>query len=409
MRSLFYKLNFIYRSFFILCLIFLTFFFFPDNAFAKPKYSRKIKFWHHFNQPNELKLLKKYISKFNKIYPDIKVESLSFEFYPFKKALLDNLGTNKSPDVFIAPNDWLGEFVEKGFLNNLNFIQYDYNKTIDICKKQSMVNNSYFGIPFVSESIGLFYNRKLVQVPPKTLDELIESLKIMKLKKIIPLACDVSSAYYLIPWYFGFGGKLNINSTSMNIDKTVFLETCNYFLNLNYKQQLIFPIEKFDYKKMINLFSSGQIAYMINGPWCLGDFSAGQVDFGITNLPYVSKTKSFIAPFIGTQMFCVSAKTNIDNVVKDLLLTLSQKDMQIEFSKKSGRAPALQSAYEGLDKNKDWILLSFYNQIPKGKTMPSASSMEILWKTISSDNLITIFNKKVTPEKFVENFKEFFK
>ena len=81
---------------------------------SNTKYKKIIRLWHHFNQPEELKLLKKYISLFNQKFPDTKIETLSFEFYAYKKALDDYLNTKKSPDVFLAPNDWLGDYADKG-------------------------------------------------------------------------------------------------------------------------------------------------------------------------------------------------------------------------------------------------------------------------------------------------------
>jgi len=396
-------------GFFLISILFYLMMFGNYPVESTPKYKRIIRLWHHFNQPEELRMLKKYLMQFNEKFPDVKVETLSFEFYAYRKALGDYLNTKKSPDIILAPNDWLGEFVDKGLIQNLTALNYDYNSALPICKEQAKLNNVYYGLPFLTETIALYYNRKLIQTPPKTLDELVASMKIIKSKKLVPIAWDMASAYYLLPWYFGFGGKLNIKNNAMTIDKAAFVQTLNFWMDTDNKNKLTMPMMKYDYRQMINYFAAGSLAYMINGPWCLGDLKTSRVNFGIASLPKISSTGLDVSPLIGTQMFCLASRTKFDEQIKELLKILVCPEFQIEFAKNLGRLPANQNAYKAFDKKKEWIISGFYEQIQKGKSMPSGSTMQKLWDNLSTDNLSKVLSKKETVQQFLDHHKDFIK
>nr|HPG29620.1 extracellular solute-binding protein [bacterium] len=226
--------------------------------------------------------------------------------------------------------------------------------------------------------------------------------------KCHPLSMDVNSAYYLLPWYFGMGGKL-FKDNALHVEKNAFIQTCNFWLDLNYKKNLMFPIVEFEYKKSLNYFAAGNLAFLIDGPWAIPFLQSANVDFGIADLPYNSSAKRYVSPFIGTQLLCVSSKTEISEDIKKFLEIMTSLEIQIEFARESGKLPANNSAYNKLDKEKDWRIFAFYNQLKKGTPLPSSNEMNKLWSVLSQDNLINIFNKKETAENFANKNKEFFK
>ena len=390
-------------------LLILLIFFSLSNSilWAKPKYKKVIKFWHHTNHPSELEILNKYIKKYNSLYPDVKIQSLSFDFAVYRNSLKSNLMKKNGPDIFLIPNDWLGDLIVNNLVQHLSMIGIKTDDWIESCKKQAVVNNLIYGLPLSTETIALFYNKKLVKTPPVLFDEFVRMLNDLK-PSCYPLSVDVNSAYYLIPWYFGFGGKL-LKNGMLNIEKDIFIKTCNFWIDLNYKKKLMYPITSFEYKTVLNNFAAGNLAFLVDGPWSIPYLKSAKTDFGITTLPYNAETKLNISPFIGTQIYCVSSQSKITVELKEFLNIMTSHDIQIEFARKLGKLPACNSIYNKFDKKKDWMIFAFYNQLKKGASMPSSSEIDKLWSVLSQDNLINIFNKKETPENFVKKHKDFFK
>jgi len=384
-------------------MVFVTF-----CAASQIKYKKTIKFWHHFQHPTELQIVNKYIRKFNESYPEVKVQQLSFDFGNYRSKLFENLKSGNGPDVFIIPNDWLGELLLNNLIKPLIEYQLDPKNLITIAKSHIFINNILYAIPFYCESIALIYNKNLVKTePPTNINDFLKLLDSLK-SKCYPLSVDINSAYYLLPWYFGFNGRLAL-TPAISANAKTFIETCNFWLDLNYNKKLMFPIEKFDYTKRISLFSANNIAFIIDGPWIIPALKAAKINFGVAKLPFITSTNRSVAPFITGQIYCISNQCKYDEYIEKFLLIISSNEIQTEFARNFGKLPTAKSIYSTINKKDDWLILKFYEQLQNGIPMPSNSQMTLLWSVLSQNNLINVFNRKETPTAFVKKYPDFFK
>lgn len=122
-------------------------------------------------------IFKKYTEK-----TGIKVEMVAVSMLDqVKKIALDG-PAGKGPDIFYQPHDRIGDIVLQGLADpvDLGDAKSEYSK---IAVDAVTYDGQIYGVPFVVETYGLFYNKNLVPEAPKTMEEL---MKIAKEKQIQP-------------------------------------------------------------------------------------------------------------------------------------------------------------------------------------------------------------------------------
>ncbi|MGH3741591.1 MAG: extracellular solute-binding protein, partial [Micromonosporaceae bacterium] len=132
--------------------------------------------WDTSDPKNEGPAFKKLIGKFNKKYPNVKINYQSVPFgeaqNKFKTAAEAEKG---APDILRAEVAWVPEFASLGYLYALDGTdllkeEIDFLETPMSSNKH---NGKTYGVPQVTDSLALLYNKALlekagVDSPPKT-------------------------------------------------------------------------------------------------------------------------------------------------------------------------------------------------------------------------------------------------
>ena len=122
----------------------------------------------------------------------------------------------------------------------------------------------------------LFYNKALIDAPPKTTDEMLALAQGLSMpsKGEFGLAYPTDNPYFLAPWLFGFGGHIfNPKTGKPSLDNPAFGRSLAYVQKLVLKDRVV-PEESTSVLTS-RLFNSGAVGMVINGPWFMGEIDKG--------------------------------------------------------------------------------------------------------------------------------------
>ncbi len=231
------------------------------------------------------------------------------EVMPFREirgAVVDAVPAGQGPDLFIDSNEGTGALVEAGIIAPLDLAgrQAEF---VSVAVDGLSYGGQVFGLPFVTESVGLFYNKDFVQEPPGDFDALrvsCDGLGFPTAEGLPCLAIPVGEPLHQFPFIGGFGGYVfgfgngAFDVTDVGIDSPEAIAGA-VFLNALYRDG--YAKSAVDYSMMADLFNQGAVPFMWTGPWQVDAVDAAGINYGIAPLPLMAGNVP--RPFVGSQGF----------------------------------------------------------------------------------------------------------
>jgi multiple sugar transport system substrate-binding protein len=168
----------------------IIFFIIIAIAFRKPvNKPATLEIWGVNDNPSVMYSL---TSSFQKLYPNITVKYTQKEASTYQNDLLQAFASNKGPDIFIIPGNWIPLYQDKiASLDltkdkdlNLRIINETYPQ---IVQDDLVSGNSLLGIPLSIDTLALYYNKDIfdyykIPLPPQTWQDVLNLVP--KLRKI---------------------------------------------------------------------------------------------------------------------------------------------------------------------------------------------------------------------------------
>ena len=140
--------------------------------------SAELTWWDTSDPTNEGPAFKQLIEQFNEEYPNVTIDYQSVPFgeaqNKFKTAAAAKSG---APDILRAEVAWVPEFASLGYLYELDGTELtaDAGDFLETPTSSTKYNGKTYGVPQVTDSLALMYNKKLltdagVTAAPKTWD-----------------------------------------------------------------------------------------------------------------------------------------------------------------------------------------------------------------------------------------------
>jgi arabinogalactan oligomer/maltooligosaccharide transport system substrate-binding protein len=283
----------------------------------------------------------------------------------------------EGPDIFIGPHDVLGGYVDSGLVAPI-----DLGATKDKFVPSTLDSFTYtdgklYGVPYATENLGFFYNTDLVKEPPKTWDEVLQIGKQLKDEGKVKYAFAMAGGgYENMPiltanggYIFGQDANGAWNPSDVGLDSPGMIAGVKYLADAA-KEGLI-PATA-DYETAHSLFETGQVPFLIAGPWALDRIRASKVPYAVApSFPDDG------APFLGVQGFMVNPLS------KNLLLAqtfLTEFVATDEFMQKMADAGLRPSAFKSvLAKMTDPDLKAMGDAGVNAMPMPNIPEMGSVW------------------------------
>ncbi|QDT00806.1 extracellular solute-binding protein [Adhaeretor mobilis] len=360
-----------------------------------------IQLWHQM-VVNERLFLNELVTEYEKQHPEIDVRLVFKDTEELRSSFQAAALAGVGPAIVYGPSDVLGAYHTMGIIadmtpwldenarakfkpGGLTYLPAKDGPQRDDSQNRDLVQVSdRFG-----NHLALVYNRKFVETPPQTVEELIEIGRRNTLdedgngrNERYGLVWNYEEPYFAVPFITGSGGWLFANEENTEPD----LDTPQMVAAL----QLIDDLQRVhgivprgcDYETADSLFKSGNAAMIINGDWSWGDYLAlERIDAAIAPLPIVTETGQPMGPMISPKGYSLNknATPAQRDAAMQLITYLTSESSQRRALHSLRILPSRTALYDDPLLTQDPTLKASREQFEQGHLMPSGSEMRAVW------------------------------
>jgi arabinogalactan oligomer/maltooligosaccharide transport system substrate-binding protein len=292
--------------------------------------SGEVTLWHAYQTGSaEEDTLAVLIGNAEDEFPNLTINVLQIPFDQIFNKWQTEVAAGGGPDMFVAPNDDLGNMARADLVENLDsYLAGKLGGFSQVAIDGMKVGGSLYGVPESAKAVALYYNKSLVDTPPTTTDELLQMIE-----DGAPTTFFVG-AYHLYGWAGAFGGELMDADGKCIADQGGWVEAGEYLLELK-EAGAVFDA---DYGVAEAPFRAGETAFFVNGPWALADYQKDLGDdLGVAPMPTGPGGPG--QPLNGIDGFYINPNSeNKDNAIALALFLVSQESSQI-YTNQAGHVP----------------------------------------------------------------------
>jgi arabinogalactan oligomer / maltooligosaccharide transport system substrate-binding protein len=289
------------------------------------------------------------------------------------------------PDLLWGTQDDLGIVQRQGLLQPAAD-ELDAGAFLPPVIAGATLEGQRWGTPMAAQgSLFLLYNRRLVERPPRTSDELIVAARAQTTGDRYGLVAGWAEPRWLAAWLAGVGG------TTLGPDGAPDLDTPQMIAALNLLKELRIagPPPPSTYAAGVRLFAQGQVAFAIDGDWSLEGYRqyTDTLDLGIAPMPVVPASGRVAAPPLGG-IYMMYGKS-LDGVqlerARALGAALAQPATQARLAHDLGLLPALRAALADPAVRDNPALAAAAAQIDGAAGLPPTSALRCAWNAIAAE------------------------
>ena len=348
--------------------------------------ANKLVIWHD-KEEAVIATLEEYLKT---TLPDIEI------VFEKKASLTDSLKLNgndpsAAPDMFIFAHDKVGVFAEMQILAPMETLLDEgvLENYLPMTISAATYKDNLYQLPLYFETLLFMYNRRYMQDEevPNTTSELLAYMEKNTGRGRYGFVEQHSTAYYSAAWIHGFGGTIIDDAGVPFPDAQAVKDALSYHL----KFVALMPGET-EYNTVNTLFLEGKADATIGGPWMVPSARNAEIDLGIAAMPIVDETGNALAPYSGVQGIHVLryAAENKTEVVKRVLMALTDPTIGIDLALASGCAPANKLCYDDERVVKDEMVQAMKTTAEIAVPMPNIPEMDVMWTVVG--NLLTDVN-----------------
>ncbi|MET8010799.1 extracellular solute-binding protein [Streptomyces sp. NPDC005271] len=294
---------------------------------------------------------------FRKKYPDVKVKYVNVPFgealAKFKNAA--GSGGSGAPDVLRAEVAWTQDLANIGYLAPLDGTAAlaDESDYLPKAAAGTKFKGKTYAVPQVIDTLGLFYNKKMLKdagvKPPTSWTELKAAAKKIKQKTgKTGLYLRGDDAYWYLPFIYGEGGDLlDTGAKKVTVDDAPGVKAFAAARDL-VKSGAAQTDATDGWENMQQAIKNGDVAMTINGPWAIEDTLAGKAfkdksNLGVVPVPAGSTAQG--APQGGQNLTVYAGSKNLDASYA-FAKYMSSAEVQAKTTEKLSLLPTRTSVYE---------------------------------------------------------------
>lgn len=320
------------------------------------------------------------IEKYEKENPNVKIEIISVGWDELNSKVVQLYQANEAPDLMLLGSRSLRQFAELGVLEELDsYLTPEYlENRIENILDTADVNEKQYGIPMAFSSRALFYRSDLIENPPTTWDELLETAKKINSEKgmygfAIP-GDPTTGTDELLNFIYQGEGKIVDKDGNFTIDSPENIETLKYLAQFKDIVPDVVSTKRSDQAQM---FLNGDLAMFISGSWEIPKLEEAGAKFNTAKLP-AGKVESVN---LVTDSYVMSSLSENKQAAWDFIEFMGQPDQQFIITGAYGWYPVTK-AEEGRDVYDDERLQPFMDIIPTGHPEPQVPNWDEFDKSI---------------------------
>ena len=293
----------------------------------------EVTFWHAYGTGSQEEVaLAKLLEKAATDLPDIKINVLQVPFNDIYTKYRTDVAAGGGPDMFIAPNDSLGDDARGGLIADITTLAAGKLDGVNQLGIDGMsVEGKLYGIPESLKAVALWYNKDLMPTPPATTDELLKMMQ-----DGTPISFSFG-CYHDYGFFSAFGGKVFDDSWKFVADQgTGMVDVMNYLKSL-YTISVANGLPTNDSDGLAP-FKEGKTAAITNGNWAMGDYRTALGDkLAVTALP--AGPAGPATPFLGVDGFMFNPNSTVQEAALKVALYLTNAASQTVMMNEAGHVP----------------------------------------------------------------------
>ncbi|SEP88303.1 extracellular solute-binding protein [Natrinema salaciae] len=336
--------------------------------------------WHQFTDSEE-ETFESHLETFNdETDHDIDAASIS----NLQDQLKTTLPAGDGPMSFTWAHDWIGTQHENGNLYDASDeFDVDLGETYTEAAAQAVQwDGNVYGLPYAAETVGLMYNKEMVEEPPETVSEMVSIMEQYDGDGEYGLGYQ-GDAYHLSAYLQGFGGIIyDEDADELGVDSDALVEGLT-FIRDNLYEHSPNDIQE---DANISVFENGNAPFVVTGPWNLGGFRDAGIDVGVAPLPTPEGGEP--TPYTGVQMWYLTSRLeDADDDVHDAVLNWAKwytttEDVVTTNAQDHAMIPVLDSVVGSDELGSD--VDAFSQNVDMGMPMPASKKMDAVWEPLES-------------------------
>ncbi|MCC5900402.1 MAG: maltose/maltodextrin ABC transporter substrate-binding protein MalE [Halomonas sp.] len=289
-------------------------------------------------------------------------------------------GSSQGPDIVIWAHDRIGEWAQSGLLQQVAPSNAFREEFYDFTWEAALWNGDTYGYPISVESVGLIYNRALVETPPESFAELMELDTTLSQESKKAILFDYSEPYYgwtLLAANGGYPFKQTENGfdvSDIGVNNEGALQGAELLVQLI--ESGVLP-RGTDYNLMDTRFNRGEVATMISGPWAWPNLERSGIDYGVALLPKVGDERA--KPMFGVMTAMINTATPNDFLAIEFLESyLLSEDGMRTFNSDGSLGAVAHISYQAELADNPNIAATLENA-ESGMPMPNIPEMGAFW------------------------------
>jgi arabinogalactan oligomer/maltooligosaccharide transport system substrate-binding protein len=298
--------------------------------------SGEVTLWHSYGSGGgETGALNKVLDAVRAANPDLTINVVEQPFDQIFNKWRTDVAAGAGADMFVAPNDSLGQDAREQSLMDLDAYLKDNPALagyLPVALDGSKVDGKFYMVPESLKAVALWYDKTALPNPPKTSDELLAGVKDGSIKIGIN-----QGVYHQFGWSGAFGGKLMDDAGKCTADTTGFGDAFAYLKSLKDAGASF----NTDGNALKTDFQTGKLNAIIDGPWQTADFRTALGDkLAVTTIP--AGPSGAANPFTGTDGWYINPNLDADQaqLAVDVALALTAPASEQIFVDEAGHVPA---------------------------------------------------------------------
>ncbi|MGF1724319.1 sugar ABC transporter substrate-binding protein [Photobacterium nomapromontoriensis] len=295
---------------------------------------------------------------------DFKVEVTATSMFDLMSALPTQKGN--IADVFMIPNDRIGELADQYLISPTNFTIDGFTQA---ATNAAMYNGQTYMVPMSTDTTLFLYNKDMVKAAPKTLKELPPS----------DWAAKFTDFYFAGGLFMSNGGYIfkdnNPENVGLNNDGSVKAALAAQSLyDSGVSHWTLMQDDTVAFDIMMKYFMEGKVKAIINGPWAIADIEKAGINVGAAPIPSWDGSHPYQA-LTGTKGLAVNGYSDNKDGARDFMkFVATPENAQKWYVETREVSPSLSVHYEEGSLHK-----AIFDATNIGQPMPNIPQFMKVW------------------------------
>jgi len=345
-----------------------------------------VQIWHQ-KDAAERAFLEDWVARYNASQDTVRVETLFKETEELRNHYIFGAIGGKGPDLVYGPADNVGTLAITETIRPLDDLVDEATLAGFTDDGLLRYEGHLYGLADqVGNHLTLVYNRALVDRPPHTLDELVETARRLTVDTDgdgdpdrYGLVWNYAEPFFFIPFLTAYGGWVMDDAEQPTLDTPATVQAIQFIQQLRDRDRVI-P-RSVDYNTAEALFKEGSAAMIINGPWAWAGYGEAGIDYALTPLPFNEEAGVWARPMAAAKGYSFNPAVPDWKLpaVLGVMRALTGAPIQQQMAAELSLVPVQRAVRQSAVVTENPTLVQSLAQLEHTLPMPTSPTLRQIW------------------------------